>query len=620
MIAQKELRRDWFKSLTQHYRLDIRSLALFRIGLALVILTDLFWRFPDLASHYSDQGVLPRTSLIDNFLHPWYWSIHLLSGQPLVQGLLFLSAALLALAMLVGYHTRLATIASWAFIISLHHRNPALLFAADAVLKAVMFWAMFLPLGAAYSVDSALNTQSRSLPKQVFSGAVIAFTVQQCFIYIFSAVFKTTSEIWWPDLTAVYYSLSFDQYVTPLGAWLLNFPPILLKIFTLVTLILEWVGPLFLFIPYRTQFVRTVTVITFILLHLGFGMTLNIGMFPALSIASWLAFIPSYVWERWKKQFYGSPQAGLKIYYDADCGFCKKVVHLLRTFLLLPDTPLEQAQSEASIQADMERWNSWVVVDWQGNRHFKFEAIVYVVSLSPLFRFFVPLLRWRPVMNAGNRFYEAIANNRQTAGIFTRPFIFRAFTITTPLWQSVITLMLLALTFILNLRGITDSWAFVQQDTFVLRKLRRITRSRTLQSIDWIGYLLRLDQGGWPIFAPAPPLDDGWHMIVGTLADGTQINLLNPNKSISFDKPTLGERQQLYRNMQWRTYYINLNRNIGSKLYPDYGKYLCRKWQNKYQGTKKLQQIDFYFMEERSVKPGTSPVVNKKLQFQYICK
>ncbi len=112
MIAQKEVRQGWFKSLTQRYGLDIRSLALFRIGLALVIMTDLFWRFPDLASHYSDQGVLPRTSLIDSFLHPWYWSIHLLSGQPLVQGLLFLSAALLALAMLVGYRTRLATIAS----------------------------------------------------------------------------------------------------------------------------------------------------------------------------------------------------------------------------------------------------------------------------------------------------------------------------------------------------------------------------------------------------------------------------------------------------------------------------------------------------------------------------
>lgn len=620
MKTQEKKRWGWLHRLKKLYGLDVRSLALLRIGLALVILTDLFWRFPDIAVHYSDQGVIPRTSLIEEFLHPWYWSIHLLSGQPLVQGLLFLIAALLALAMLVGYRTRLATIASWALIVSLHDRNPYLIFAADAVLKAIMFWAMFLPLGAAYSVDSALNPKSGSLPKKIFSGAVIAIAVQQCFIYIFSAVFKTTSDIWWPDLTAVYYSLSFDQYVTPFGAWLLNFPPILLKILTFVTLVLEWIGPLFLFMPYRTDFFRTATVITFILLHIGFGLTLNIGVFPFLSVVTWLAFIPSSVWERWKKRFYGLPQAGLKIYYDADCGFCKKVVHLLRTFLLLPETPLQTAQSEASIQADMERWNSWVVVDWQENRHFKFEAIVYVVSISPVFKIFTPLLRQPLVMKAGTRFYEAIANNRQKAGLFTRPLLFRSFTIKTPLWQNVITLMLLALTFLLNLRGITDNWAFVQQDNLVLRKMRRITRSRTLQSVDWIGYLLRLDQGGWPIFAPAPPADDGWHVIVGTLADGTQVNLLEVEKPISFEKPTLGDRQRIYRNMQWRTYYINLNRNIGKKLYPLYGDYICRKWQKKFSGKKALKQIDFYFMEERTVPPGQSQEVKKQLQFQYQCK
>jgi hypothetical protein len=36
---------------------DLRSLALFRIGLALVVLTDLFIRFGNLTAHYSDVGV-----------------------------------------------------------------------------------------------------------------------------------------------------------------------------------------------------------------------------------------------------------------------------------------------------------------------------------------------------------------------------------------------------------------------------------------------------------------------------------------------------------------------------------------------------------------------------------
>ncbi len=611
-------KQQWRRSIGQRYGLDVRSLALLRMGLAMVILTDLVWRAPDLVAHYSDQGVVPRATLVDGLLNPSYWSIHLVSGAVWVQGLLFGAAALFALAMLVGYHTRLATIASWALVVSLHHRNPALLFAADSVLRAVMFWAMFLPLGAAYSVDRAMNPRGRDLPQRIFSGAVIAFTVQQCFIYIFSAVFKTTSDIWWPDATAVYYSLSFDQYVTPLGAWLLNFPG-LLMVMTAATLVLEWIGPLFLFMPWRTATFRIVTVVTFILLHLGFGFTLNLGIFPALSIVTWLVFIPSSTWEHLSKRSYGRPQAGLTIYYDANCGFCKKVVHLIRTFLLLPETPLHTAQSDPSIQAAMEQHNSWVVVDWQGKHHFKFEAIAYVVSLSPVFGLLAPILRWSPIMAVGTRFYEAIANNRRVAGRFTRPLSFRSFTARTPLWQSAIALVLLLLTFLWNLRGITDHWAFVEQDTPTLRSLRRVTRSRALQSTEGLIYRLRLNQGGWSIFAPDPPRDDGWHVVVGTLEDGTEVNLLRPDQPIDFEKPTLRERQQLYGNMQWRTYYINLNRDIGRTLYPDYVEYLCRRWQGQATDGPALQQVDVFFMEERTPPPNEPTNVERQRQADHRC-
>ncbi len=610
--------RHWLAPLARRYSLDVRSLALLRMGLAIAVLTDLWWRSPDILAHYSDAGVMPRVAAIADHLGPWQWSIHLFSGHPVVQGLLFSAAAVIALALLVGYRTRWAAIATWALVVSVHHRNPALLFAADSVLRAVLFWSMFLPLGAAYSVDSALNPKHQEGSKQIFSGAVLALTVQQCFIYIFSAVFKTSSELWWPDLTAVYYSLSFDQYVTPLGAALLNLPLGLLKAMTAVTLVLEWIGPLFLFMPFRTAFFRTVTVITFIGLHVGFGLTLNLGIFPFLSVISWLAFIPSSVWTGWIKGFYGAPQAGLRIYYDADCGFCKKVVHLIRTFLLLPDTPLATAQSDPSIQADMEKWNSWVVVDWQGNRHFKFEAIIYVVSLSPVFRYAVPILKLPLIFQAGTRFYEAIANNRTVAGRLTRPLQFHPFTAITPLWQSGVTLGLLGLTFLLNLKGITDHWAFVDQSTPALNTLRRITRSRALQRVEGVGYFLRLDQGGWAIFAPAPPRDDGWHVVVGTLEDGTQVNLLEPDRPITFDKPTLGDRQRLYRNMQWRTYFINLNRNIGDRLYPHYGRYLCATAPGNLGSP--LQQIEVFFMDERTAPPGELQPVEQQSQFQHRCE
>ena len=589
------------KKLEELFGFDLRSLAAFRIGIALIILADLIIRSGDIKAHYTDFGVLPRTALRDGILKPWYWSVHLISGQPLVQTLLFLFAGFVALALLVGYRTRLAAIASWALLISLHNRNQALLFAGDDMLRALLFWAMFLPLGACYSVDSALNSSTEKLPKRILSAATLALTLQVCYVYIFSAAFKTKSEIWWPEGSAVYYALSYDAYAAYLGQVLLNFPP-LLTLSTFATLVLEWIGPLFLFVPFRTTFFRCATIVTFILLHVGFALTLHIGLFPALGIFTWLVFIPSEVWDALYKRVYTPQRAGLKIYYDADCGFCKKVVYLIRTFLILPGTPLLMAQDDPSICADMEAKNSWVVVDWQDNRHFKFEAIAYVCSLSPLFGPLAPILRLGPVMSVGTKFYETIASNRKIAGKFTAPLKFRPLEVRYSRSRNIVTLLLLAYVTVWNFRTLTPK-------TF---------SRKTLNSIDWISRLLRIDQS-WSIFAPSPPKDDGWYVIPGKLKDGSEIDILKGSGPVVWEKPSLKQRNAIYRNMQWRSYFINLNRAIGKKLYPYYGAYLCRNWNEQHKGSKQLDNFEIYFMKERTVPLGQRQGVEKTQTLQQSC-
>ena len=605
--------------LEQMFGFDLRSLAAFRIGIALIIICDLIIRSQDIKELYSDLGVIPRTGLIDQILNPWYWSVYLLSGQPLVQTLLFMLAGLMAVALLVGYRTRLAAIASWAMLLSLHNRNPALLFAGDYMLIALLFWSMFLPLGASYSIDSALNTSTQPLPKRILSGATLALTLQICYVYIFSALYKTTSTTWWPDGTAVYYALHFDQYAAPLGQFLLNFP-ILLPLSTFFTLVLEWIGPLFLFVPFYTNFFRCATIITFILLHIGFGLTLHIGLFPALGVFTWLVFIPSAVWDSLERKIATPQRAGLTINYDADCGFCKKVVHLIRTFLILPKTPLLVCQDDPSIYADMQAQNSWVVVDWQGNRHFKWEAITYVVSLSPILWFLAPVLRSRPLMGVGTKFYETIASNRKFAGRFTAPLKFRPLEVRPSRTLNIVTSLLLVYVTVWIFRNLADVTA-VRSDyksNSPFKPMERILKSKTLNSMDWLSRLLRIDQS-WSIFAPSPPRDDGWHVIVGKLKDGTEVDLLRDGSPVNWDKPTIKQRNSLYTNMQWRTYFINLNRAIGQKLYPYYGAYLCRDWNERHQGNKQVDSIEIYFMDERTVPPGQTQGVEKTSELQQSC-
>ena len=105
------------------FTLDLRALAFMRIWIAGIILTDLTIRATDLEAHYSNMGVLPLHVLFQYAWNPYFFSLHALSGLWQVQALLFGLAAIFAFFLLLGYHTRLATIVSWLLMVSLQNRN-----------------------------------------------------------------------------------------------------------------------------------------------------------------------------------------------------------------------------------------------------------------------------------------------------------------------------------------------------------------------------------------------------------------------------------------------------------------------------------------------------------------
>lgn len=282
------------KKFRKLFGIDIRSLALFRIGLGLILLVDLFLRLQDLNVHYSDEGVLPRDVLIANHIGPWNVSLHLFNGTWQLQLVLFILAIFFALALLIGYKTRLATILSWFFLISLHTRNPLIVQGGDFVLRVLLFWAMFLPLNACWSIDQWLSKKPFS--KRIFSAATAALLLQVCFIYWFTALLKTDAT-WKQEGTAVWYALSIEQLSTSFGQMLLQYPS-LLKALTFATLYLEVFGPFLAFSPFWTGPLRFATVMMFIFFHLvGLNLTMELGLFPYVCSVAWIVFIPKWFWD-----------------------------------------------------------------------------------------------------------------------------------------------------------------------------------------------------------------------------------------------------------------------------------------------------------------------------------
>src|SRR5215216_3470663 len=161
---------------------DLRSLAVFRVALALLVLADLAMRATDLTAHYTDEGVLPRTALLEEVLSPWAFSLNLMNGEPFFQVLLFGVAALAALGLLIGYRTSLMTVVVWVLLLSIQWRNPLVSGADGPLLRLLLFWGMFLPLGAYWSVDRAKGAVAR-LSVRFLSVATFGLFLQIALVY-----------------------------------------------------------------------------------------------------------------------------------------------------------------------------------------------------------------------------------------------------------------------------------------------------------------------------------------------------------------------------------------------------------------------------------------------------
>jgi hypothetical protein len=272
---------------------DVRSLALLRVGLGLLLLVDLWERSRWIPENYADRGAVPR-SLLETRGDAPFPGLHALGGSVELQTALFALAAGFAVLLLVGLRTRLATVASWYLLVSLQVRNPLLLDAGDKVLALMLFWSMFLPLGAVASVDARLRGPSPE--RIVLSPASAALLLQFAFVYLFAGLNKTGPE-WRSEGTAIAYVLGQSYWSRPLGELLLGRSE-LLRWLGFATLAFEIAGPLLLFCPLATGMVRCAMIPAFWVFQHSLRLAIELGLFPWICSVAILPFLPPGFWER----------------------------------------------------------------------------------------------------------------------------------------------------------------------------------------------------------------------------------------------------------------------------------------------------------------------------------
>jgi hypothetical protein len=270
---------------------DTRALAVFRVGLGLILLLDLLVRSRSAELHYSAAGVLPLDELDRLYLRsPWWWTLHGSLADP---RLLFGVAAVAAVALVAGWRTRMATGLSWLLVTSLHARNPMLLFGGDHLLRMLLFWSLFLPLGAVWSVDARRRTEGSAGPHaSVASGAIL---VQVALMYGFTGYFKLNEA--WLNGGALQAALGSEMFARPIAQGLVPHLDGVSWLGPLVPL-LEISGAVLLLASGAAPRLRLAVVLAMGCFHLLVFGLLETGLFQVLALTALVLFLPSPFWDR----------------------------------------------------------------------------------------------------------------------------------------------------------------------------------------------------------------------------------------------------------------------------------------------------------------------------------
>jgi hypothetical protein len=264
---------------------DARSLGLFRVCLGILALWSLAERALLFGDFYSPTGAWPSTS---NFLFCPEGAIPLWNDS-LPWALMLFLGMVLACALTLGCYTRVVCIGLLVVFCLLHLRSPVIEYGADRVLRLMLLWGSFLPLGEKFGIRSS---------ERAVHACGVAFLVlcsQLSLIYM-GTLTSRMHESWWGEFTAVEMAFKFDVFSSHFARALLEFPNAL-KVATLLTLLIEAGAVIGIWLTFRSEKARLLLISLMVLFHCTIGILFHYWFFAAVMITFWFALLPTSFWE-----------------------------------------------------------------------------------------------------------------------------------------------------------------------------------------------------------------------------------------------------------------------------------------------------------------------------------
>ena len=258
---------------------DTAPMAALRIACALLSLGWALSLLPDAQAFLGDDGLTSGPVAGG----PGWWIVDIPS---LYGGIALLGLA--ALALLVGWHTRVASVAVAFLLLVLQRRDVYVLNSGDLLLRELAIYVALMPAGECWSLDARRRGSRERAP-----WGLRLLQLQVSALYLFSVVAKLHGTSW-QDGSAVGKAVQLED----LQRLIIPFPVAtsvtVSALLTYGTLVVE----AFLIVGLWLPPTRWWAMAAGLSVHLGIEATLLIGWFSFAVIACYLAFVPAEVLRR----------------------------------------------------------------------------------------------------------------------------------------------------------------------------------------------------------------------------------------------------------------------------------------------------------------------------------
>lgn len=444
------------KTLRDHYfRIDARSLGLFRLGFGLVLLGDLFHRWRYAKELYSNEGVLPNHNHLFNLRDKQQvWSLLHSISSPGEADAAFCVILFVYLCFLIGWKTRAFHVASLLCLVSLTGRNILLEGAGNHVAIALLAFTAFLPLGSRFSLDALiaamaardeknakeLNDRRRPAADALDAAhapgwtpaSLAALAVLGQVAVIFAAAAMQHKDESWRNGSALHYALNAERLVSAAGAAARGFlGPGALGAWTRAFHVAAWAVPVLIFIPVAPRITRGLAVGLALFYGLTIGIFFAFGLYGWSLVAAAALLIPTATWDLVQDR--ANPRRARTMMYDADCGVCLWLSRLLKRLDLRSNLTfqgnddlegLNRRKDAQPVRDELPKeitfelvQDTVLAIDGAGRVHKRARAVAEVVQALPLGWSVAWIIKLPGIVNLLDVLYDFVAARRQRISV-----------------------------------------------------------------------------------------------------------------------------------------------------------------------------------------------------------